>query len=163
MIKKNNKAINVSSQLLECLIDVTIVTQIIKHVTGRESSYKSSEKSGKWRWFPNQKKYHKNVPKYDAFPSGHLATTMLIVAILSENYPNNPYIIPIGYTVMSLLSFQMMNNEVHWASDYPLVIVIGYTFGKIISSREKENANSNLSFMPILTNEYSGMALNFIF
>jgi hypothetical protein len=28
-----------------------------------------------------------------------------------------------------------MNNGVHWASDYPLAIALGYSFGKIIQAR----------------------------
>jgi hypothetical protein len=37
--------------------------------------------------------------------------------------------------MMALLGFQMMNNDVHWASDYPLAIAIGYGLGKHAVSR----------------------------
>jgi hypothetical protein len=36
---------------------------------------------------------------------------------------------------MGLLGYSMLNNRVHWISDYPLAIAIGYTYGKIIVSR----------------------------
>jgi hypothetical protein len=161
MLYDNNKALSVSSQLLEGLIDVALVTQTIKHITGRESPYKSDTGSGEWRWFPNQKKYHQDVPKYDAFPSGHLATTMMTVTVLSENYPDNIYIKPVGYVAMGLLSFQMMNNGVHWASDYPLAIAIGYTFGKIVSTRERDKAKFGWTVEPNITSYSSGVSFKY--
>lgn len=159
----NDKSLNVSSQLAEGLIGVTLTTQLLKHLTGRETPTWSSTKTGKWRWFPNPKTYHVNVPKYDAFPSGHFAASMMTITVLAENYPENPYIKPIGYTLMSLLGFQMMNNGVHWASDYPLGIAIGYTFGKIVSSRERDKARKGWSVTPIQTKETLGLALKYRF
>ena len=69
------------------------------------------------------------------FPSGHLATAMATITILAGNYPDNKYIKPVGYSLMGLLGYAMLNNGVHWISDYPLAIAIGYTCGKIVSSR----------------------------
>jgi len=148
------KTLSVGAQLLEGLCDVAIATQVLKHITGHESPRQASVKGGKWRWLPNQADYADNVEKYDAFPSGHLATMTMTVTILSENYPDNPYIKPIGYSAMGLLAFQMMNNGVHWASDYPLAIGIGYTFGKIISARargERSIISKNIKFSPVIT------------
>jgi hypothetical protein len=133
----DSKALSVGSQLAEGLFDVGIATQFLKHTTGRQSPFKSTSPRGKWDLFPNQFDYANNVASYDAFPSGHLATTMMTITVLANNYPDNVYINPIGYTLMGLLSFQMLNNEVHWASDYPLAIAIGYTFGTIVSTRER--------------------------
>ena len=129
------KTMSVASQLLEGILDVGIATQFLKHVTGRQSPFKSTSPRGRWDLFPNQIDYANDVSNYDAFPSGHLATSMMTVTVLANNYPDNPYIKPIGYTLMGLLSFQMLNNEVHWASDYPLALGIGYVFGNIASSR----------------------------
>ncbi len=36
---------------------------------------------------------------------------------------------------MTLIGFAMVNNGVHWISDYPLAIALGYTYGKIATSR----------------------------
>jgi hypothetical protein len=163
MIGDDNKSISVSSQLTEGLIDVAIVTQALKHVTGRESPFKSTQERGKWDLFPNQKDYTEDVPKYDAFPSGHLATTMMTVTVLAENYPNNNYIKPVGYTAMTILGFQMMNNGVHWASDYPLGIAIGYATGKIVSKRARNKAKGEFSLLPKLTSNYTGVAIEYKF
>jgi hypothetical protein len=163
MISDDNKALSVSSQLAEGLVDVAIVTQVLKHITGRQSPFKSTQKRGKWDLFPNQEDYIKDVPSYDAFPSGHLATTMMTVTILAENYPNNAYIKPVGYTAMTLLAFQMLNNEVHWASDYPLAIGIGYSIGQIISKRERHRAKKGFTLVPKITPNYNGVALQYKF
>jgi hypothetical protein len=64
-----------------------------------------------------------------------MATAMVTVTILAEDYPENWLIRPIGYSMMVLLGFQMMNNDVHWASDYPLALAIGYGLGKHAVSR----------------------------
>jgi hypothetical protein len=163
MINDDDKTLSVSSQLAEGLLDVAIVTQTLKHITGRQSPFKSTQKRGKWDLFPNQEDYVKDVPSYDAFPSGHLATTMMTVTVLAENYPNNVYIKPVGYTAMILLTFQMMNNGVHWASDYPLAIGIGYSIGKIVSQRERDRAKKGFSLVPKITSNYSGVALQYKF
>ena len=92
---------------------------------------------GKWRPFPSLGEYQKNTPNYDAFPSGHLATMMTTVTVLADDYPEKKWIKPLGYTLIGLTGFAMMNTEVHWAGDYPLALAVGYLNGKIITGRHK--------------------------
>jgi hypothetical protein len=134
-IAKDYRALQTSSQLCEMFITLAVTTQLIKRITGRESPFQSTQRGGKWRLFPNPGKYQKNVSHYDAFPSGHFATVMATITIISGNYPDNQYVKPIGYSIMGLLGFAMLNNGVHWISDYPVAIAIGYTYGRIAVSR----------------------------
>jgi len=134
-IAKDYRALQTSSQLAEMFITLAVTTQFIKRITGRESPFQATERGGRWRPFPNPGEYQKNVSHFDAFPSGHLATVMATITILSGNYPDNRYIKPVGYSIMGLVGFSMMNNGVHWISDYPLALAIGYTYGKIAVSR----------------------------
>jgi len=134
-IAKDNRALQTASQLAEGMLTVGTLVQVLKHITGHETPATATVPAGRWRPFPNQVDYLKHVSKYDAYPSGHLATAMMCVTVISRNYPEKAYIRPLGYTLMTVLSFQMMNNGVHWASDYPLAIALGYSFGKIIQSR----------------------------
>ena len=134
LINDDPRALQTFSGLGEGLITVCVATQTLKHLTGRQSPYHSNEPGGRWRPFPNQIKYHQDIPSYDAFPSGHLATAMMTVTVLAENYPEYTLIRPIGYGLMTVLGFQMMNNGVHWVSDYPLAIAIGYGLGKVAVS-----------------------------
>jgi hypothetical protein len=124
-----------TSHLAEGLVSVGIVAQTLKHISGRQSPSRATEDGGRWRPLPNPLDYQKNVPAFDAFPSGHMATAMVTVTVLAEDYPENWLIRPIGYSMMALLGFQMMNNDVHWASDYPLAIALGYGLGKHAVSR----------------------------
>lgn len=131
------RAIRTGYALLEGIGSTAVLTQIMKRTTGRQSEYVATGKRGEWHFFPNQSDYNKHVASYDAFPSGHLATAMMTVTVISTNYPEYPAIAPVGYGLMTLLGFQMMNNGVHWASDYPLAISIGYSLGKIAAKRSQ--------------------------
>ncbi len=127
---QDTRVLRTTSHLAEGLVGVAIVAQTIKHISGRQSPSRSTEDGGRWRPLPNPLDYQKNVPAFDAFPSGHMATAMVTVTVLAEDYPEVWLIRPIGYGMMALLGFQMMNNDVHWASDYPLAIAVGYGLGK---------------------------------
>jgi hypothetical protein len=136
------RSLQTSSQLAEGLISVAIVVQTLKRTTGRESPEEATKAGGKWRFFPSFKEFGSNTPKYDAFPSGHLATGMMTITVLADNYPEYTLIRPIGYTLMGVLGFQMMNNGVHWASDYPLALAIGYGLGKVAVSHGRKVVSS---------------------
>ncbi len=129
------RALQTTSQLAEMFFTLAVTTQFLKRITGRESPFRATKPAGDWHLFPSPAHYQQNVSKHDAFPSGHLATAMATVTILAGNYPEKKYIKPVGYTLMGLLAYSMLNNEVHWISDYPLAIAIGYTCGKIALSR----------------------------
>jgi prolyl-tRNA synthetase len=68
-------------------------------------------------------------------PSGHIATFMSTITIIATNYPEYKWIKPVGYSAMSLLAFNMVSGKVHWVSDYPIGILIGYVMGKQIANR----------------------------
>lgn len=138
MIAGDSRALQTASQLAEGMITTGMATQLLKHVTGRESPFVSTAPGGRWRPFPDQVEYHKRVPHFDAYPSGHLATAMMTTTVIAENYPNNKFVRPIGYTLMAVLSFEMVNNGVHWVSDYPLALAMGYSLGKIAVARGRK-------------------------
>jgi len=139
------RAIRTGYAILEGIATTAVATQFLKRTTGRESPFVATAENGKWRFFPDQSKYNKQVSHYDAFPSGHLATAMMTVTVISSSYPEYPAIAPVGYGLMSLLAFQMMNNGVHWASDYPLALSLGYSFGKIAARRVVKKAGGGKS------------------
>lgn len=136
IISGDNKALRTGSQIFQAVLASGFVVQILKHITGRESPFVSSVPAGKWRFFPDQMEYHKHVPKYDAYPSGHLTTSIATVIVISENYPDNVWIKPVGYLVSAGIAIGMVNSGIHWYSDYPLAIILGYTFGMLASHPE---------------------------
>ncbi|MFM7014795.1 MAG: phosphatase PAP2 family protein [Bacteroidota bacterium] len=143
------RAVSTASQLTESFIAMGIATQVVKRITGRETPIRSTQAGGKWTPFPPFMDYQKQTPKYDAFPSGHLATVICAVTVLAENYPEKKWIKPVGYTLGALVAFSMLNNGVHWAGDYPLAFGIGYGFGKVVaaSSRKIEGRKAKKSLI----------------
>lgn len=140
------RALSTASDLSETFITMAIVTQAIKRITGRESPFESTAPGGRWRPFPSFSKFQKDTPKYDAFPSGHLATLMATITVLSDNYPEKKWIKPVGYSLMGICMWTMANIEVHWVGDYPLALAIGYLSGKITALRHKKKPELKQAF-----------------
>ncbi|GHT01593.1 hypothetical protein AGMMS49525_02770 [Bacteroidia bacterium] len=134
-ITDNKKEIRLLSQALEGYLELGITTQLLKRSFGRETPRTATVDRGKFRPFPSLSNYQAQVSKYDALPSGHMATMAFTVTLLAETYPENRLIRPIGYSLIGLCALSMMNNGVHWASDYPLGFGIGYLFAKVVAQR----------------------------
>jgi hypothetical protein len=140
------RALSTASDLSETFIAMAVVTQVIKRITGRESPFEATAPGGRWRPFPSFGNFQKDTPKYDAFPSGHLATLMATITVLSDNYPEKKWIKPVGYSLMGICMWTMANIEVHWIGDYPLALAIGYLSGKITSMRHKKKPELKPAF-----------------
>lgn len=134
-VADDTRARRTASEVIEALLASGTVTQLLKHVAGRQTPSEATVARGRWRPFPPLHDYNRNVPAYDAFPSGHLASTMATVTVVALNYPEHRFVRPVGYAAMGALSFAMVNNGVHWASDYPLALAIGGIVGKIVVER----------------------------
>ena len=162
------RALQTSSQLFNGLFLTGIVTQVLKRSTGRQSPVAATSERGLWRPFPSWSKFQGHISAYDAFPSGHLATLVMGVTVIAENYQEYSIVKPIGYSLASLLAFQMVNNDVHWASDYPLGIAIGYLIGKTVSKngrtkvlKDADESTTTYDFGPTVSNNGQlGIALN---
>jgi membrane-associated phospholipid phosphatase len=152
-IRDDWRALATGHQLVEGLLVTGFTTQVLKRSTGRETPSAATAPRGVWRFFPSFGEFQSHRTRYDAFPSGHLATGMMAVTVMSENYPEKKLIKPIGYFLLGALGFQMVNNGVHWASDYPLGLGIGYAVGKAITAnagnRTRKTASS-LNLYPSL-------------
>lgn len=131
MMTDNNKSYNTALQLVHGMTISAIFVQGLKRSFGRETPGDRSEPRGAWRPFPSSNAFNANQPKYDAMPSGHIMTSTLVFTIIRENYKEyDAYLLPLEIGWLTVLGFQMINNGVHWASDYPLAIGMGYTIGK---------------------------------
>ena len=167
---KDDRAIRTASEVVEAVLASGAVVQVLKHITGRESPFVSTKPGGAWRFFPNQIDYHKHVPAYDAYPSGHLTTSLAAFIVIAENYPELKWIKPVSYTVETLLAISMVNTGIHWYSDYPLAVFFGYEFGEIIAHRgniEKDQNNSSkktkIVVGPYLNYPGSGLSISLEF
>ena len=173
LLKDDWRSARTAHELVEGLLLTGFTTEALKNVAGRETPSSATAPRGVWRLFPGLNQYMKHRTRYDAFPSGHLATAMMSVTVIADNYPEKKYIIPLGYSLVGLLSFQMVNNGVHWVSDYPLGLAIGYSIGKVIAAGGKtvvkQSASANprgtaLRFSPVILPDGAigpGLAYNF--
>ena len=129
----DDRSIRTASQLVEVILASGAVVQLLKHLTGRESPFTATSPTGKWVLFPNQIEYAKHVPHYDAFPSGHIATALATLTVIAENYPEKPWIKWVGYPLIGSIAVGLVSTSIHWWSDIPLGMAIGYSFGVLVS------------------------------
>ncbi len=165
-IASDNKSLNTASQIVEAVLSSGSVVQVFKHITGRESPYLSTRQRGTWRWFPNQIQYHKHVPAYDAYPSGHICTSVAAFVVIADNYPEQKWLTPVFALTTAAIGVGMVNKGIHWYSDYPLGIAIGYTFGKMITKKyavegDQNTASNRISFLPYLSEMGTGISLTY--
>ena len=141
-IHNDYRAISTASQLAESFILMGVGTQVLKRITGRQSPSEAVNLDGAWNPLPSFKNYQTHTPFYDAFPSGHLATLMSTVTVLLENYPEKKWIKPVGYSLMGMVGYAMINADEHWVSDYPLAIALGYLCAKQVAKNNRKTVQS---------------------
>jgi hypothetical protein len=130
----NHRALRTASQIVEVVIVTGITTQVMKHIAGRESpSVATDVQTGRWHVFPNPAKYSRRVSAFDAFPSGHIATTFATEQVIERNYPDVPWIPYVGYPIVGFVAVSMVATNGHWWSDYPLSLLLGYHFAKAVT------------------------------
>jgi membrane-associated phospholipid phosphatase len=159
----NDRALKTGSQIAEVVLASGAVVQVLKHITGRRSPDGDPDYATIWRPFPNQFDYLKHVSSYDAFPSGHITTSMATVVVVAENYPEIKWIRPVGYTLVGLIGVGMVNTGIHWYSDYPLGIALGYAFGMIISHPDGAPSTAmsdNVTVAPFASGDRYGIMLS---
>lgn len=169
-IADDRRALRTASQTIEALIASGLVVQVLKRITGRESPQVATRETGRWQFFPNIAQYQKHQPKYYAFPSGHITSTMATVTVLAENYPEIGWIKPVGYGIVGLVGISLVNVGYHWYSDLPLGIALGYTFGKIVAHPDGldigavgDLGGAKVSFGPSITPAGNGLAMAITF
>jgi PAP2 superfamily len=148
LLKNDYRAQATASGLMESLILSGVFAQTIKRISGRESPYiaiQNGHPGGEWNPFPSFAAYAKSTPNYDAIPSGHLTTIMSALTVIAGNYPDYKWIKPVGYTIVAGMCFQMVQSQVHWVSDYPLAVFMGYFIGKSIVKNRFTETKSNES------------------
>ena len=59
---------------------------------------------------------------------------MATLTVLAENYPQERWIKPVGYTLVGALGVGLVAKGMHWYSDLPMGVAIGYLFGRIAAN-----------------------------
>ncbi len=168
-VAHDQRSLRTGSEMVEAILACGIVVQTLKHVTGRESPFVSTRAGGRWIPFPNQIQYAKHVPHFDAYPSGHIATALATVTVVAENYPEWGWAKPLGYSLVTLLGISMANTGIHWYSDYPLGLFLGYSFGLIaahpggLPTEIEEFKNSHVQVAPMVGEFGEGVTVSMVF
>jgi membrane-associated phospholipid phosphatase len=137
LIADDSRALRTASQTVEAFLATGITVQLLKRISGRESPICATRNSGRWKFMPHPSTYEKNQPSYYAYPSGHISTAMATLTVIAENYPQQSWIKPIGYTMIGALGVGLVGKGMHWYSDLPLGIALGYIFGKTAANPEE--------------------------
>ncbi len=148
LIKNDYRSLNTASGLIESLAVSGIFSQTVKRISGRQSpapALMDGNPGGDWNPFPSFSAFAKNTPNYDAFPSGHMMTATSALYVIMGNYPEVKWIRPVGFTLIGVLGFEMVQANVHWASDYPIAMVMGYIIGKNIANSKMTKSKQNLT------------------
>jgi hypothetical protein len=129
-LKHDNRSLQTASQIMQAQLAVGVLAQAAKRIAGRESPRVASTRGGAWSPLVSFSNFQKRTSHYDAFPSGHLASMMATVTVLVSNYPEKKWLKPVGYGLIGVVGYAMINNGVHWAGDYPLALGMGYVCAK---------------------------------
>jgi hypothetical protein len=147
-VQGDTRALRTASGTVEAMLASGIAVQVLKRIAGRESPQMVTRGNGHWRPFPNLGAYNRNQPRYYAFPSGHMTTLMATVTVISENYSEEHWIRPLGYSIVGLTGISLVSKGWHWYSDFPLAIALGYTFGRIASHHDDNTRPESVSGAP---------------
>ncbi len=165
LVFKDQRALRTGSQIVQAVLASGAVVQLLKHLTGRESPLVRTTPTGVWKILPNQVDYHRFVPHFDAYPSGHICTSIATVIVIAENYPDTKWIRPVGYGFTTIVGLGMLSNGIHWLSDYPLGLFIGYYFGLLAAHPEGIPVSSGLKvdILPSITPSGAGVSMAVVF
>jgi membrane-associated phospholipid phosphatase len=133
LIADDSRALRTASQTVEAFLATGITVQLLKRISGRESPICATRNSGRWKFMPHPSTYEKNQPSYYAYPSGHISTAMATLTVIADNYPRQTWIKPVGYTMIGALGVGLVSKGMHWYSDLPLGLALGYVFGKTVT------------------------------
>jgi hypothetical protein len=135
-------------EALEAAVFAGILTNVFKEVFGRVRPYASDGQSI-FEPFSGNK----------SFPSGHATTAFAVASVIAMR--SDGWIIPtIAYGLATVVAFDRINDQAHFASDVFAGAVIGLATGRFLVNRhrrqaEAERARTEVSLVPIR----SGLAL----
>ena len=95
-----------------------------------------------------------------SFPSSHAARTFAVAAVFADRYEQPiPFL---AYTAATLISLERIYVNEHFASDVFAGAVLGFSLGKVLSWRHKDE-NRRWTVLPFAPNGRGGLGLTFTY
>ena len=148
LVFNDNTSLITASKIAEAVLSSGLFVQVLKRITGRESPAVANRSKGRWQFFPGLDQYQDAQAKYYSFPSGHLASAMATLTVIANQYPQSKWIKPVGYTILGAIGFSLVERGMHWYSDLPLGLFIGYSFGNLIAPPKADTTINDKSAKP---------------
>jgi hypothetical protein len=95
-----------------------------------------------------------------SFPSSHAARSFAVAAVFADRYPQPVPLI--AYTTATLISLSRIYHNEHFASDVFAGAVLGFTLGKVLSWRHRDETQ-RWSVFPFVPDGRSGLGLTFTY
>ena len=163
----DRRSLRTGSAMVRAILGTGLMVQTLKRVFGRQRPSHATHPKGAWRPFPDQRQYHRNIPAFDAYPSGHIATTTTTLTVLMESYPEATWLRPVSYAIIGAVGFGLANAGMHWYSDFPLGIVLGHLIGKlavhsasVFDDTTSSGREPSMTIDPLLTEGRVGVELH---
>jgi membrane-associated phospholipid phosphatase len=170
LIWDDNRFFRTGRRIFESLLISGILVQTLKRVAGKESPASHTRDGGNFHFFPPLREYEKHQPHYYAFPSGHITSITSTLTVIGNSFPEYKWIKPVSYGLIGLVGFALVSKNMHWYSDLPLGIFIGYGVASIISPKKKDDPpynalflNDKLNISPYIGVYSSGVAASLAF
>jgi hypothetical protein len=147
----SHRALRTAYQIGEGILSSGIIVQILKHTTGRQSPFKATSRTGRWRVPPSYNDYSHNTQEFDAMPSGHLQSIAVTMFVIMENYPGQHWIPWVVYPSLGFFATSLVGSGIHWWSDMPIALALSYSFAKVITRRndiKKTDGPPKVSYWP---------------
>lgn len=163
----DRRSLRTGSAMVRAILGTGLMVQTLKRIFGRQRPSHATHPKGTWRPFPDQRQYHRNIPAFDAYPSGHIATTTTTLTVLMESYPEATWLRPVSYAIIGAVGFGLASAGMHWYSDFPLGIVLGHLIGKlavhsasVFDETPCSGREPSMSIDPLLTDGRVGVELH---
>ncbi len=152
---KNMKALRTTLLSLESFIVSGAFVQAIKF-TGHRHRPGSDESAYRW---DGPSLSTSNL----SFPSGHSQTAFSIATVIASEYNNYKLIPPLAYSLATLSAFSRVNTDDHWASDVFFGSALSYFTAKAIIHLHDSKKGKNISILPIINDNQTGMFITYKF
>lgn len=158
---ENRKAFDTGKLTVMSLIHVSIMVQMLKHLTGRQRP--EIDGSDKWSGPTGAvKRYNERFALYDSFPSGHTITAWATATVIAEMYRETVWVPAVCYSLATMVGLSRLTEDAHWMSDVFVGALLGYAISRYVVARRHGNYR-NVQMVPLLGKERYGIGIQVSF